>query len=211
MCYGPLCSDARTVHHRCDERFAVKWMLSNCFENTVITPHLMMAGLDETDPMNHRRIDNLSIMSKVRDLIINWLTTVHLVQNNLLPELQSVYRSGRSTQIAPPNVLFWLVDVLDKWQFAPLSLLDLSEVYDAVDHNFLLQRLSITFGIETTELCWFTSHLDDRAQSVHHDSESTAPRWDTCGVIQGSVLGPLRFTLYIANVDDIIRGHRLPH
>ena len=76
-----------------------------------------------------------------------------------------------------------------------LSLLDLSAAFDTIDHDILIKRLHTTFGCSGTVLDWFTSYLSFRTQSVFVGHAST-PSALKCGVPQGSVLGPLLFTLY---------------
>ena len=82
-----------------------------------------------------------------------------------------------------------------------LSLLDLSAAFDTIDHNILIARLRSTFGCSGTVLDWFISYLSCDTQSVFVGHEST-PSVLKCGVPQGSVLGPLLFTLY--NLSAII-------
>jgi hypothetical protein len=84
-----------------------------------------------------------------------------------------------------------------------LALLDLSAAFDCVDHAVLISRLRETFGIDGLALDWTSSFLSDRTQYVSfNDSVSVATIVD-CGVPQGSVLGPLLFTLYTADVVKI--------
>ena len=89
-----------------------------------------------------------------------------------------------------------------------MSLLDLSAAFDTIDHDILVSRLHTTFGCSGTVLDWFTSYLSFRTQSVlvGHASTSFALK---CGVPQGSVLGPLLFTLYTQSLSTVIyqSGH----
>ena len=77
---------------------------------------------------------------------------------------------------------------------AILSLLDLLAAFDTIDHYILITRLRSTFGCSGTVLEWFVSYLSCRTQSVFVGRKST-PSVLKCGVPQGSVLGPLLFTL----------------
>ena len=88
-----------------------------------------------------------------------------------------------------------------------LSLIDLSAAFDTIDHSILINRLHTTFGCSGKVLDWFTSYLTCRTQSVFVGHEST-PSTLKC-VPQGSLLGPLLFTLYMQSLSNVIckSGH----
>ena len=96
-----------------------------------------------------------------------------------------------------------LLQASDSGHVSILSLLDLSAAFDTIDHDILIKRLHTTFGCSGTVLDWFTSYLSFRTQSVlvGHASTTSALK---CGVPQGSVLGPLLFTLYTQNLSTVI-------
>jgi len=64
--------------------------------SAIVTPRLKKTGSDQADVQNYRPISNLTFMSKVAERLV----CRHLEQNALLPELQSAYRRGRSTETA---------------------------------------------------------------------------------------------------------------
>ncbi len=88
-----------------------------------------------------------------------------------------------------------------------LVLLDLSAAFDTIDHNILLNRLENFVGISGSALAWFKSYLSDRHQFVAVNEEVSYRSQVQYGVPQGSVLGPLLFTLYMLPLGDIIRRH----
>ena len=80
------------------------------------------------------------------------------------------------------------------------------QVFDTVDHNFLLERLK-QCGISGKAQSWFKSYLEDRSQKVHlHGSSSTSSSLGF-GVPRGSVLGPILFTIYTIPLGEICRRH----
>ena len=83
----------------------------------------------------------------------------------------------------------------------------MSAAFDTIDHSILLSRLENTFGIHDTALSWFRSYLSDRYQSVFVNGARSELVKLSCGVPQGSVLGPVLFTLYTAPLSNIIDKH----
>ncbi len=86
-------------------------------------------------------------------------------------------------------------------------LLDLSAAFDTIDHNILLNRLENFVGISESALAWFKSYLSDHHQFIAVNEEVSYRSQVQYGVPQGSVLGPLIFTLYMLPLGNIIRKH----
>ena len=90
-------------------------------------------------------------------------------------------------------------------------MLDLSTAFDTVDHKILLERLSSWLGIKGTVLNWLTSSVSDRTFSVKVLDNLSSSRSLEYGVPQGSVLGPLLFSLYTAPLSKLISSTSLDH
>ena len=102
-----------------------------------------------------------------------------------------------------------ILQAIDEGQEVVLVLLDLSSAFDTIDHKVLLDRLRIRYGFSGTVLDWFRSYLSNRTQSVKIGKDLSAESEVRYGVPQGSVLGPLLFSLFFAPVEDVIKAHGL--
>ena len=143
------------------------------------------------------------VTPKVLERIVLKQFLQHLQSHSLLEPFQSAYRKCHSTEAALLRVVNDLLQTSDSSCVSVLSLLDLSAAFDTIDHNILITRLRSTFGCSGIVLEWFISYLSCPTQSVFVGHEST-PSVLKCGVPQGSVLGPLLFTLYAHPLSTVI-------
>lgn len=133
----------------------------------------------------------------------------YLLENNLFSSLQSAYRSHHSVETALLRVTNDFLMALDNGKEVFLVLLDYSAAFDTVNHSILLHRLKNRFGISGTVLCWLKSYLSNRTQYISVNGSNSPSTSLSHGVPQGSVLGPLLFTLYVSPIEDIIKHHGL--
>ena len=86
-------------------------------------------------------------------------------------------------------------------------LLDLIAVFNTIDHSILISRLEHCVGIKGTALEWFRSYLSDRSFSVNLGDSISSSAPLPCGVPQGSILGPILFSLYLLPLGSILRKY----
>ena len=94
-----------------------------------------------------------------------------------------------------------------KGSVTALTLLDLSAMFDTIDHTILLDRLNVYYGISELALGWFKSYLSGRTHSVKVGNTLSHPAALQYGIPQGSVLGPILFSLYTNPISAIIHSH----
>ena len=92
-----------------------------------------------------------------------------------------------------------------------LVLLDLSTAFDTIDHGTRIRRLQEEYGISGIALQWFESYIVGRRQRVDVRNTLSDEAVLSCGVPQGSVLGPILFPLYTKNLGQHITHHNLAY
>jgi hypothetical protein len=143
-------------------------------------------------------------LSKVIEKVAAHQLVTYISAHDMSGKWQSAYKAHHSIETALTRVFNDVLVSLDRKQCCALIMLDLSSAFDTVDHQKLINRLFAYYGVKGKVLNWIESYLSGRKQIVKVNSSSSDSKDVKCGVPQGSIMGPLLFTLYVAPLSDII-------
>ena len=153
---------------------------------------------DPNAPGDYRPISLLATLSKILEKIVSKQILKFLQDNNLMESLQSGFRPGHSTATALLKVTDDIFSAIDSSEVSFLILLDYSKAFDTFNHKLLLAKL-LSMGFRGTTLDWIGSYLAGRAQKVKSNGQFSDWSSINNGVPQGSILGPLLFTILVSD------------
>ena len=158
-------------------------------------PYLKKIGLDVNDLSNYHPVTNLTHLSMIIERAMLDQLVPFLEEVGVVPSYQSAYRKLHPTETALCKILDDLVSSTCHGKASVLVLLDLPAAFDTVDHQLLLSDIS-DFGFEGTALSLLESYLENREQCVAIGKSRSEPTALQYGVPQGSVLGPVLFSVH---------------
>lgn len=163
---------------------------------------------DSHCPMNYRPISLLSIFDKILEKIICRRTVSFLEHNNVLYDFQFGFRKYHSTTLALVEVVDEIYQWLDGGNFVAGIFFDLQKAFDTCNHMILLDKL-YHYGIRGPMYNWFRSYLCHRTQYTSMGQYHSKLANVSCGVPQGSVLGPILFIIYMNDISNAVKGLRI--
>ena len=175
--------------------FPDRWKLANILPIPKIS-----VPLNESD---FRPISILNMLSKIIEKFANKQIIKYLNKHALLDPNQSAYKEHFGTMTALLKITDDLMDAIDYSEISLLVLLDFSKAFDTVNHRILIEKLNI-LGFDRNSREWILSYLSDRSQRVKIGNNVSNWAGMENGVPQGSILGPLLFTILISDMRNCI-------
>ena len=178
-------------------------------KSAFISPLIKKQSLNYEILNNYRPVANLSFILKNIEKAIATHIHSHLINNDIVDNFQSAYKMGHSCETTLLRVYNDIVTTIGRGNGAVLVLFDLSAAFDTIDHDNLFCILEKYVGIFGNAQKLIKSYFSNRTQRVQIDNVLSDFANIICGVPQGSVLGPLKFCLYLLPMSGILRYHNI--
>ena len=159
-------------------------------------------GGDKDDLNNYRPISILPLVGKCIEFFVNQQILLYFEENKLFSNDQYGFRKNHSTTFLMCNLMDNLYNSKDSGCTPSVIFLDIKKAFDTVDHKILIKKLKF-YGVDGTVLLWIENYLTGRYQATKSGGKVSLLKLIMCGVPQGSILGPLLFSIFINDLTYI--------
>ena len=164
---------------------------------------------DPLDPKNFRPVSILSDLSKILEKVVSIQIIDYMESQKLFHPCHHGFRASHSTSTGLIQMYDSWLEAIEKGHYAAACFLDLSASFDMVDHRLLIDKLRL-YGFTDCSLDWISTYLYGRSQAVYVDGFLSTLLPVDSGVLQGSILGPLLYTIFMNELPEILHNHDLP-
>ena len=157
----------------------------------------------KTEPQNYRPISLLPLVSKIFEKIVHYQTQDYLDRHKILYTYQSGFRTKHSTDTCLTLLNNKILNGIDKGFLTGMIFIDLQKAFDTINHEIFLTKLEC-IGFSNSAILWYRSYLENRTFHVNIENDYSNLGKLSCGVPQGSILGPLIFLIYVNDMPQSV-------
>ena len=162
-------------------------------------------GGDRTEVSNFRPVSLLPLPGKIIEKVAHAKFSSFLDRHGIISDKQGGFRKGFSTAKSMAELTDNILSIINEGKTSLAVFVDLRKAFDTVNHEVLIKKLE-HYGIRGQNLIWCKDYLCNRLQKTLANGELSSAVRVTCGVPQGSVLGPLFFIAYVNDLQNVIQG-----
>ena len=186
-----------------ENRFAMKWKLAR------LLPLLKEKDSNRLDPAQYKLISLLSTVSKIVERAAQVQLLKHFEDSELLNASSHAYCPGLSTTTTLAQICEKIYKGVEDKDISEIMTVDQSEAFNTINHKILLDKLEL-YGVGEDARAWIKDYLEGRSQYMKVGAASSRWRTVNCGVLQGSVFGPLLYTIYVNDMTEAVRENDCP-